>query len=214
MTNWEASKITRDWRNCLGFELNNKDYEWLKKECWKAKDLEDKANAELAGHMKEEYKISGITESLNKFILESCLKHADIKEMSILTDHRPLAISDFWCNFQKKHEFNPPHDHSGLFSFVIFINIPYNLREEEKYFIDIAEKVAKGEENSVKIYTSKFAFLNTHYDGKVVNDVLNVDKSFEGKMILFSAKQVHQVFPFYTSDDYRITVSGNLRLSV
>ena len=97
---------------------------------------------------------------------------------------------------------------------MIFINIPYNLREEEKYFIDIAEKVAKGEENSVKIYTSKFAFLNTHYDGKVVNDVLNVDKSFEGKMILFSAKQLHQVFPFYTSDDYRITVSGNIRLSV
>lgn len=214
MTNWEASKKVRDWRNCLGFELNNKDYEWLKTECWKAKGLGDKANAELAGHIKEEYKIPGITESLNKFILEGCSKHADVKELAVLTDNRPLTISDFWCNFQKKHEFNPPHDHSGLFSFVIFVTIPYNLREEEKYFADIAENVAKGEENSPKIYTSKFAFASTLYDGKIAHDVLNVDKSFEGKMILFAAKQVHQVFPFFTSDDYRITVSGNIRLLV
>jgi hypothetical protein len=214
MTNWEKSKKTRDWRNCLGFELNNEDYEWLKAECWKAKDSGDKANAELAGHIKEEYKIPGITESLNKFIIEGCYEHAEVEKLSFLTKNKPLTLSNFWCNFQKKYEFNPPHDHSGLFSFVIFITIPYNLREEEKYFVDIAEKVAEGEENSLKIYTSKFAFVNTLYDGQVAHDVLNVDKSFEGKMILFSAKQVHQVFPFFTSDDYRITVSGNLRLSV
>ena len=183
MTNWEKSKKTRDWRNCLGFELNNEDYEWLKAECWKAKDLGDKANAELAGHIKEEYKIPGITESLNKFIIEGCYKHVETEKLSFLTENKPLTL-------------------------------PYNLREEEKYFVDIAEKVAEGEENSLKIYTSKFAFVNTLYDGQVAHDVLNVDKSFEGKMILFSAKQVHQVFPFFTSDDYRITVSGNLRLSV
>ena len=45
-----------------------------------------------------------------------------------------LFISDLWVNYQKKYEFNPPHSHSGVASFVIFIHIPYDLSEEEKVF--------------------------------------------------------------------------------
>ena len=36
---------------------------------------------------------------------------------------------------------------------------------------------------------------------------LDVDESFVGKMILFDAKLPHIVYPFYTSDECRITVS-------
>ena len=43
---------------------------------------------------------------------------------------------------------------------------------------------------------------------------LNVDKSYVGKMIMFKSSQVHGVYPFYTSNDYRITVSGNLVFKV
>jgi hypothetical protein len=39
---------------------------------------------------------------------------------------------------------------------------------------------------------------------------IDVDKSFEGKMLMFPNSAYHTVYPFYTSDDYRITVSGNL----
>ena len=42
-------------------------------------------------------------------------------------------------------------------------------------------------------------------------DSIPVDKSFEGKMIMFPASQYHAVYPFYTSDEERITVSGNLK---
>ena len=28
---------------------------------------------------------------------------------------------------------------------------------------------------------------------------------------MFDAEHTHEVYPFYTSDDYRITVSGNLK---
>jgi|TARA_R100001591_G_C4305308_1_gene171497 hypothetical protein len=213
MTNWEASKSIRDWRDCLGSELKREDYEWLKTECWKAKEQGDKANSSLIGHIKEEYNMLGITESLNEFILGACYKHKDAVKLSCLTENRPLTISNLWCNFQKKYEFNPPHDHSGLYSFVIFISVPYDLKKEEEYFGQIGGG-QEGYHDSLKIHTSKFAFLNTNHKGTIACDVLNVDKSFEGKMILFNAKQIHQVFPFYTSDDYRITVSGNIRLLV
>jgi hypothetical protein len=31
---------------------------------------------------------------------------------------------------------------------------------------------------------------------------------------MFSAKYNHLVYPFYTSDDYRITISGNFKFKV
>ena len=43
---------------------------------------------------------------------------------------------------------------------------------------------------------------------------LDVDKSFEGQMVMFPSKLQHLVYPFYTSDDYRITVSGNINFWV
>ena len=63
-------------------------------------------------------------------------------------------------------------------------------------------------------YTSKFTFHTINRFGKLEFLELDVDKSFEGKIIFFPATQMHQVFPFYTSDDYRITVSGNMSLKV
>ena len=40
--------------------------------------------------------------------------------------------------------------------------------------------------------------------------VLPIDKAWEGTMILFPSSLNHNVYPFYTSDDYRISISGNL----
>ena len=59
---------------------------------------------------------------------------------------------------------------------------------------------------------SKFEFLSpsNNHRGGVALDTLDVDKSFEGKVMFFRSDQMHTVYPFYTTDDYRITVSGNL----
>ena len=40
--------------------------------------------------------------------------------------------------------------------------------------------------------------------------MLDVDKSKEGYFVIFPSNLNHQVFPFYSSDDYRITVAGNI----
>ena len=41
-----------------------------------------------------------------------------------------FVLQDLWVNFQKQHEFNPMHNHTGLWSFVIFMKIPYDWREQ------------------------------------------------------------------------------------
>ena len=42
----------------------------------------------------------------------------------ILTNDAPYTLNRFWVNFQKENEFNPFHNHSGLWSFVVWVKIP------------------------------------------------------------------------------------------
>ena len=40
------------------------------------------------------------------------------------------VLSALWINYQKQNEFNPPHDHDGKLSFVIYLKIPEELKKE------------------------------------------------------------------------------------
>lgn len=55
-----------------------------------------------------------------------------------------------------------------------------------------------------------FEFTYTNILGQLCSAVLPTDKAFEGKICLFPSKLHHQVFPFYSSDEYRISISGNV----
>ena len=214
-TNWDLSQHIIDWRSAVGLELPTSIFNWIKQECHDAKERAEKTNHTLLGHIKEEYSIKKFDDDFLKFLYEECLGHRNLKrwllapEITVLSENRPFYVDNMWVNYMKKHEFNPPHQHTGLFSFVVFVKIPYDLKEEEAYFKDV-----KVEPNTNTQHTSKFAFINQDYSGSIRIDCLPVDKSFEGKIIFFKASQIHQVFPFYTSDEYRITLSGNIKFKV
>tara|TARA_R100001129_G_scaffold99678_1_gene68116 strand:+ start:300 stop:953 length:654 start_codon:yes stop_codon:yes gene_type:complete len=197
-------------RNVLAKEIPSSIFNWLRQACFDARGNKP-ANRSLVGHIKEEYFIEKGSTEFTDYITNSCLQEPilsdHLKDLEILTEDRPFIISPLWCNFQKKYEYNPPHTHSGVFSFVIFIQIPYDLNDEQEIYKDVRE----GQGNQ---FAARFAFLNPDYRGRIATDPIPVDKSFEGKIFMFPSKQVHQVFPFYTSDEYRITVSGNLKLKV
>tara|TARA_R100001463_G_scaffold79919_1_gene134367 strand:+ start:36 stop:677 length:642 start_codon:yes stop_codon:yes gene_type:complete len=204
--NWEKAKFVLNKLEINYATLSKEHFKWFKQECKKAKNKKILANSRLIGHIKEQYVMSvppnDIINMMLSLIDKKLFKY--LKNIKMLTTDVPIVLSNLWCNFQKKYEFNPPHDHSGVFSFVVFIKIPYSFEKEMKCF-NITD---------MKNYTSKFIFHTINRFGKMEHFDLNVDKSFEGKIIFFPSTQVHQVFPFYTSDDYRITVSGNMKLKV
>jgi len=110
--------------------------------------------------------------------------------------------TDFWVNFQKKYEYNPPHVHTGIFSFVIWNKIPYNRKEEEKLYPGV-----KGEKNK----NGCFCFY--HQENHVLIETrIPLDETYENMICVFPSSLTHAVFPFYTSDEYRISVSGNIYL--
>lgn len=116
-----------------------------------------------------------------------------------------LYLERTWINYQRPGEFIPIHRHSGILSFVIWTKIPYSF---DKHFDNSSQKFSTS-----KTAVGKFEFIYTNSIGEFINTQLPVDKSWEGKIMMFPAELLHQVYPFYEKD-YRITVSGNIRIKV
>ena len=43
-----------------------------------------------------------------------------------------LGLETIWVNVTEKYMYNPPHNHQGIYSWVLFHDIPYSLEEERK----------------------------------------------------------------------------------
>ncbi len=111
-----------------------------------------------------------------------------------------IELDKVWVNFQKKHEYNPVHDHTGNLSFVIWVKVPYSLENED----NMPNTILSG-----KGVNGRFCFIyNTNFSGSS-NFYFDVDSTYEAKGIIFPANAKHCVYPFYTSDEYRISIAGN-----
>jgi hypothetical protein len=115
-----------------------------------------------------------------------------------------LEFERIWINVQRKNEFIPLHQHSGCYSFVLWTEIPFYMENEHK---TCDNKVL------IKDRSGLFEFVFTDHLGKLTNHQIPVDKTWEGVLCVFPAELHHQVYPFYSSDDLRITISGNLRVA-
>ena len=163
-----------------------------------------KANNSLAGNIRQEYRLPKSREYLEKLIfpfLSDYDKHFNYtKYIKILDKDMPMRMNDPWINFQRKGEFNPIHDHSGVYSWVIWIQVPYTMKDEIN---------AGPGRDSLDPVNGSFEFQYTTTLGTIQPYKIDADKTMENTLIIFPSRLTHQVYPFYSSDDYRISVSGN-----
>tara|TARA_R100001509_G_scaffold1270_3_gene1210 strand:- start:1909 stop:2514 length:606 start_codon:yes stop_codon:yes gene_type:complete len=180
----------------------------------KLKDLvykaKDDANNTLAGNIEKEYNLYAEKDpEIRDYILRmsnNSLFQNYHNYLSQLFTNRSCrsVLAKTWVNFQKKHEFNPLHTHDGIFSFVIFVKIPYDC---EKY----KKKFSKMKPNDMKAGMLSFQHIDS-WTGRIEAVDISLNPKYEGGIYFFKAKHLHQVYPFYDTNDYRITVSGNLHL--
>jgi len=162
----------------------------------------------LAGNIAEEYNLDQYAHVLEPFLHnvinnDKTLSHK-LESMEILTKNVPLRLTSMWVNYQKKHEFNPTHKHSGVFSFVIFVKIPFDMEEQKRISPCVYDKENKA---------GCLEFLYPYHN--VIDRVtISADRTYEKRGVIFPSDLVHCVYPFYGTDEYRISVSGNFKLSV
>ena len=166
-------------------------------------------NHELAGHIRKEFAYENWPNFVEEFIIE---KAGDpfldrlMEKYQVLSSSRPFKLKSLWVNLQKKHEFNPIHTHSGDYSFVLFVDIPFDI-EDEKICKNAIRTSEKDKSNGMFTFSYPDSAASR---APISNQHLNIDRSWEGTMFLFPANLAHSVNPFYTSNDYRVTISGNV----
>ena len=164
-------------------------------------------NHRLVGHIAKEYAIPHCIPLLESYVRSIAAAHDNtfryMNQISMLSRDCDLMLQPLWVNLQAKHEYNPPHSHNGVYSFVIWLKIPYDLSQELALFPHA---------NSTE--AAMFNLMTTDMLGNIQCHHIPVDKSYEGVICLFPSPMMHYVNPFYTSDDLRISVSGNLLFDV
>ena len=164
-------------------------------------------NQELAGNIsksltledKDDWFLETVLDPLIDQFKECYPLYSDT--ISILTEDAPCCLHTFWVNFQKQHEFNPMHNHGGVYSFVIWVKIPTDWREQHALPISANSNAPKA---------SDFDFQYTTMLGDIGRYTYPLDKKSEGRMLFFPAKLMHTVYPFYNCDKERVSISGNI----
>ena len=104
-----------------------------------------------------------------------------------------LKLDTLWINFSQKHDFNPPHTHAGVLSFVIFCKVP--------------EKIFSVQADSNSQVAGNIVFEHGEQISKLHGCEYPVEP-YENLMFIFPAELKHFV-PAYWVDEERISVSGN-----
>jgi len=110
------------------------------------------------------------------------------------------TLEDLWINFQRQGEYNPLHNHKGHLSFVIYLQVPEEIVNEDK--------ITKGVYNNEG--PGRIVF---NYGEKLPFNISGFNKlPKKGDLFIFPSWLKHFVYAFKSNVE-RISVSGNIRIS-
>ena len=203
--------ITRNFPNVGAIEgqLPKDTVDSLWKLIEESKKQPEDMKSELAGNISSSIRLDGNSPLIEDFVtnvipiyIEQTIKSYGPPWRVTMKEGQGWTLESLWVNFQKKHEFNPPHDHSGVYSFVIWMQIPTSYAEQKKLPICA--------NSNADNHISNFAFSYTNTLGRISTFAYNMEKEAEGYMVMFPSELKHEVFPFYENDGERISISGNV----
>jgi hypothetical protein len=187
-------------------KLSDKEIDYL----WKCIDNRKGSHKhDLAGNIHESNVLNDKADwFFVNAILPLCKKYQE--EFRNLGDNlptnlkHPYYLRSFWVNYQKQNEYNPVHNHDGVYSFVVWMKIPTKHSEQNKNPI-------ASNSNSKKISTFNFYYSTILGENKEFTYEMNPE--VEGTILFFPSQLKHCVYPFYNCGEDRISISGNISLN-
>ena len=166
------------------------------------KKLKETYNHRLAGHLDNQFLYSITTQNwfykeiqpiLNAYREGHCKYHG-LKNLAV-----ELSFDDLWVNYMKAGDFNPIHTHGGDYSFVLFLDVPKQLKKEQENFKGTSARPGELLFEYTQQAKPRWATTGTAVTPET------------GDFFMFPALLQHWVAPF-KSKVTRISVSGNLRI--
>ena len=139
----------------------------------------------------------------------------DSKENSVLflsATAQKLYLSAAWCNYQQKKEYQPLHQHSGLLSFVFYLQVPEEIKNEENLTTSDNNGTINFHYNSREQCSMTDHIKSEHaiFASKLTQSIIvhNNILPEPGDLFIFPSYLQHSVNHF-ESDVTRISMSGN-----
>ena len=111
--------------------------------------------------------------------------------------HLP-TFSRFWCRVSKDGDYQSIHDHQGIFTFVVWLKIPFEGRDEH----DV--------QPGFRPEAGDFVLCYPDTCGQYQKRNWVLGKGAEGKMLFFPSDLNHIVYPHYTTTEYRVAFAGDI----
>ena len=111
-----------------------------------------------------------------------------------------FQLEDLWINYMHPGDFNPPHIHIDTLSFVVYLQIPEEIKKEYNQFKELS-----GEGNG----PGAIYFLYGQMQEGFINSRYFLPE--EGDFFIFPAGLYHSVPPF-KSNVVRISLAGNFTI--
>ena len=164
--------------------------------CNKAKDS---YAHNLAGHLNQELELPAleIFNILNPYF-RSYVRCGE--ETKLLRDLPLMTMQSAWVNYMTAGDFNPPHNHDGALSFVLFLKVPDELKKENEEYS--GNSIGPG---GIEFRTALLKEPKEYHYSIDSNQFFPI----EGEIFIFPAHLEHWVYPF-KSKVTRVSLSGNL----
>jgi hypothetical protein len=158
------------------------------------------AHDHLAGHFNTEFYF---TKEDKRYFIEQTRKYWDEylitaeQHFSVkMADH--LHLESLWINYMGPNNFNPVHTHTADLSFVLYLDVPKELEEENRLYKNNDKSAGPG----------AISFL--WGEGSSRDVIINNNRLPKtGEFYIFPTHLRHMVYPF-KSDVTRVSMSGNL----
>ena len=182
--------------------------------------VEYDASGLLAGRIKKQTSLTeNVTSTIQENIIMHCNRFFNHVRQAPSTDmpgfeQLTMQIQSIWSNIQEAREYNPPHSHSGDFSFVIYCR-----NDLEKYSL---QRLQNNEYDSVHNESQQHDTMkNTALAGLIelqygepawMNWTQFRHVPSRGDIIIFPNWLRHTVYAHYEENHVRISVAGNVIL--
>ena len=173
-------------------------------------DKEKDVGEKLAGRIVQQYDIS---DACSKSVYNEITGHLKHKynELEAVTgldyqsgiDWNKVWIDSLWVNIQKAGEYNPPHIHDGMYSFVIYTKNDMTRDEAINNQFDVQKNQTMAGHLELKFSEQNFANFSHYSHWPEVGDI-----------IMFPSWLQHFVHSFYKEDAERISVAGNFQMGM
>ena len=117
------------------------------------------------------------------------------------SNYHGFVLNRLWTRASTEGDYQSLHDHQGVFTFVVWMKIPFDGKEEN---------IAQG---GFRPDASDFGLVYMDTCGRLSKKHWTLTSEMEGTILLFPSDINHIVYPHFTTKEYRISVAGDIALN-